>query len=129
MKKLIAMIGVLSLVVLLTGSAYGLDIQLSPRTLVLSSGGHQLTIHTDVPYRAVDGAILDIGDSSDVAISTFADDCGNLVVRCRKDAVEDAVGDFRGRFTTIDVTLWVTYVDEDLKTVDTSATETLRVKK
>jgi hypothetical protein len=89
--------------------------------LVLSSGGDQLTIHTDIPYLDVDTVGLDIGESTGVSVVTWADDCGNLVVRCSKEAVSEAVGDFDGRFTTVDVTL----------TVNGSAldTEVLRVRK
>ena len=121
MKRICAQIGVVCLVVLLTSSAFGLDIQLSPRTLVLSSGGDQLTIHTDFPYLAADSVTLDIGDTSEVSVATFADDRGNLVVRCSKEAVKTAVGDFDGRFTTVDVTLTVNNSAQD--------SEILRVRK
>jgi hypothetical protein len=107
MARLLAKIGVVCFVAMLTGSALGLEIQLAPRTLVLSSGGDQLTIHTDFPYVAVDGVTLDIGDNSGVSVVTWDDDCGNLVVRCSKDAVRTAVGDFEGKFTTVNVTLTV----------------------
>ena len=63
MKKLCAMTAIMCAVVLLTGSAFGLEIQLSPRTLVLSSGGDQLTIHTDFPYKSAEEVTLDIGDT------------------------------------------------------------------
>jgi hypothetical protein len=46
------------------------------------------------------------------------------VVRCTKAAVKDAVGEFEGKFTTVDVTLTVTFGD-----VSDWATETLRVRK
>ena len=121
MKKLCAQIGVVCLVVLLATSAYALEIQLQPRTLVLSSGGDQLTIHTDFPYLAVGSVTLDIGGTSGVSVVTWDDDCGNLVVRCSKEAVRAAVGDFDGRFTTVDVTLTVNNSAQD--------SEILRVRK
>ena len=109
MRKLVAMISVMCAAVLLSASAFGLEIQLGPRTLVLSSGGDQLTIHTNVGFSAVDGVTLDIGDihlmEDDLAM--WADSCGNLVVRCSKEDVEEAVGDFDGLFKEIDVTLTV----------------------
>ena len=126
MKKLCAKMGVVCVAALLTSSAFGLEIQLAPRTLVLSSGGDQLTIHTDFPYVAADDAILDIGDTPGVYVVTWADDCGNLVVRCSKKAVSEAVGDFDGRFTKVDVTLTVKYDDNSKST---SAFEELRVRK
>ena len=121
MQRLCARIGVVCVVALLASSAFGLEIQLGPRTLVLSSGGDQLTIHTDFAYKSVEGVTLDIGDTSDVYVVTWEDDCGNLVVRCSKDAVKVAVGDFDGRFTTVDVTLTVNNSAQD--------SEILRVRK
>lgn len=125
MRKLCAKIGVVCVAVLLTSSAFGLEIQLGPRTLVLSSGGDQLTIHTDFNYVDVDDVTLDIGDTTGVSIVTWADDCGNLVARCSKDDVADAVGDFRGKFTRVMVTLTVDYDDDKW----VSDSEVLRVRK
>ena len=125
MKKLCAKIGVVCVAVLLAGSAFGgeLDIQLAPRTLVLSSGGDQLTIHTNFPYAATDSAVLDIGDTCVVDPVTFSDDCGNLVVRCSKSVVAEEVKnyDFERRFTTVPVTLTVND--------SASAAKVLRVRK
>ncbi len=101
MKMLCAKIAVVCVAALLTSSAFGLEIQVAPQTLVLSSGGDQLTVHTDFPYLAVDNVTLDIGNNTAVKVVTWADDCGNLVVRCSKDAVRVAVGDFNGRFATV----------------------------
>ena len=127
MKKLYATIGVVCVTVMLTGSAFGLEIQLGPRTLVLSSGGDQLTIHTDCPFGAVEGVTLDIGGATEVELEdTWADDCGNLVVRCTKETVAEAVGDFDDKFTEVDVTLTVAYKDGS---APDSATEILRVRK
>jgi hypothetical protein len=124
MKRLFAVVCAVCIAAVMTGSALGLEIQLGPQTLVLSSGGDQLTIHTDFPYRMVDEVYLDIGDD-DVSVVTWADDCGNLVARCSKNAVKEAVGDFDGKFTTVDVKLIVW--DLDGKHVE--GVETLRVRK
>ena len=121
MKRLCTLVGAVCVVALMTGSALGLEIQLGPRTLVLSSGGDQLTIHTDFPYWAAGSVTLDIGGNSDVPIATWSDDCGNLVARCSKDDVEETVGDFDGKFTTVEVILTVNESD--------SNSETLRVRK
>lgn len=126
MKELGAKVAVMCVVVLLASSAFGLEIQLGPRTLVLSSGGDQLTIHTDFPFAAVDGVTLDIGGTLVSEVAIWEDDCGYLVARCSKEAVEEVVGnDFEGRFTTVGVTL---AVESDILGAD-SATETLRVRK
>lgn len=127
MMKLCATIGVVCAAAMLTSGAFGLDIQLQPQTLVLSSGGDQLTIHTDFRYSAAEAVALDIGNTPDVGIRTWADSCGNLVVRCSKAAVEDEVGDFDDRFTTVAVTLTVFYGEDGEDSV--SDTEVLRVRK
>ena len=119
MKKLCATIGVVCVAALLTRSAFGLEIQLAPQTLVLSSGGDQLTIHTDFPYLDAVSVNLYVGNTG-VDVETWDDDCGNLVVRCSKDDVKPIVGDFDGRFTTVTVTLTVN---------SASASEILRVRK
>ena len=113
MKKLCATIGVVCVAALLTGSAFGLEIQLAPQTLVLSSGGDQLTIHTDFPYLDAVSVNLYVGNTG-VDVETWDDDCGNL------DDVKPIVGDFDGRFTTVTVTLTVN---------SASASEILRVRK
>ena len=92
----------------------GLEMQLAPRTLVLSSGGDQLTIHTDFPFELAADVALIIGGVPIDSIKTWPDDCGDLVVRCTKDDVKAVLGKFDGRFTTINVTL-VVNSEEDTK--------------
>lgn len=93
--------------VLSTGSILALEIQVAPGTLVLSSKGGNLTVHTDVRYTpdadvclVVDGTVVD-------DVVTFADDCGNLVVQCSKEAAAAAIRPFEGKTTTVTVTLVV----------------------
>ena len=52
----------------------------------------------------------------DVAVYTFADNLGNLVAQCTKEAVKGAVGEFEGKFTTTTVGLTVNgdYAEEDI---------------
>lgn len=116
MKKLCASFCVL---MFLAGSAVALEIQVAPQTLVLSSSGGQLTVHTDVPFAMAEAVSLEV-DGTVIEVNTFADNCGNLVAQCSKDAAADAIGDFEGNTTTVTVTLTV---DGD------SASEDIRVKK
>jgi hypothetical protein len=46
-------------------------------------------------------------DGTDVAVTTFADNCGNLVAQCSKEVAKAAIQDFSGRTTQVPVTLSV----------------------
>jgi hypothetical protein len=131
MKKLGVKAATVCMVALLAGSAFGfdLDIQLSPPTLVLSSGGDQLTIHTNFPHSAVDDVTLVIAGNDVTVENTWADDCGDLVVRCSKEAVREAVGPFEDKFTEVDVTLTVTATPESGLDDPLPGSATLRVRK
>ena len=119
MKKVFVLTVVLAIVTFMAGVGFALSIQVAPQTLVLSSGGGKLTVHTDIPFGMADDVTLDI-DGVEVAVTTFADDCGNLVAQCTKEAAKEAIGDFSEKTKTVTVTLTV---DGD------SASEDIRVKK
>jgi hypothetical protein len=103
----------------LAGIAHALTIRVAPRVLVLSSEGGRLTVHTDVPYADANDVLLAV-NGINTEVVTFADDRGNLVAQCDKHDIEEAVGDFDGKWTTAIVTLNVN---------DESASETLSIKK
>ena len=119
MKKLSVLVGVFCALVLLSSSVFALDIQVAPQTIVLSAGGGKLSVHTDVPLAMVDSVSLAVNGTT-IKASIFADDCGNLVARCSKEAVKDVIGDFEGKTTTATVALTVN---------GDSDQETIRVKK
>jgi hypothetical protein len=104
-------------------SAAGLEIRVAPRTLVLSSGGGQFTVHTDVPFDEdmdVDDVSLAVNGEC-VDVQTIFPDCrGNLVAQCTKADVAAIIGDFSGNWTTATVALTV---DGD------SASEDINVRK
>lgn len=106
MKKLCVLATALCLVGLLAGPSLGLEIRVAPGTLVLSSAGGSVTVHTDVPYDPALVASLYVGEDY-VAVETFPDDCGNLVAQCSKEAVKAVIGEFEGKFTTVRFTLEV----------------------
>lgn len=119
MKRLFVLTGALVFFAFLANVGLALDIQVAPQTLVLSSGGGNLTVHTDVPFGLAETVALDVNGTG-LDIITFADDCGNLVAQCSKEAAKAAIGDFEGKTTVATVTLAVN---------GDSASEDIRVKK
>lgn len=100
MKKTLTLALVASLVLcLLAVDAYsrrggepndGVVIMISPRALVLdSAGGAAVTVHTNLPLGSVDRSSVEL--SGIPAISTFADDRGNLVAKFDDIAVKNIV--------------------------------------
>ena len=83
-----------------------LEIRVAPSTLVLSSGGGNLTVHTNVAYSLESDVLLEV-EGKEIEPRTFADDRGFLVAQCGKGEAAAAIGDFEGRFTTAEVTLTV----------------------
>jgi hypothetical protein len=104
---------------LVVSAAVSLEIRVAPSTLVLSSGGGNLTVHTNVPYSLAGDVLLEV-EGQEMGVRTFADNRGFLVAQCGKDDAGEAIGDWEGNFTTAEVRL----------TVDgASATGTILVRK
>jgi len=116
------------IVLLVVGSVVGLawankacrrsdsiDIMVSPNTLVLGSGCDAVTVHSNIPYGTVAAGTVTIND---VAVTTWADDCGDLVARISVVAL-DVLGP--GELT---ITLRGDYVAGN----DFEACETIAVK-
>jgi hypothetical protein len=99
----------------------GLEIQVSPQNLVLSSQGGKLTVHTDVPYGGNDQEVeLWIRGEMVAGFGTFPDNQGNLVVQIDRERAKELIEEFEGKFTTAVVGL---AVDGDY------AEQTITVKK
>jgi hypothetical protein len=114
MRLVLAFIGLIALGALAGSSACALEIQVAPQTLVVSSGGDNLTVHTNFPGFPPAGmpVILDItpwgGAITELPIiGQWVDDCGFYVVRCDRQTAADAVGPFDGKRTTAVVTLTI----------------------
>lgn len=112
MKCVLAFSALLVLGTLVAGDVRGLEIQVGPRTLVVSSGGDHVTVHTDFQGWPESESLLEIapegGATTTVTIvDEFLDDCGFYVVRCNRQAAAAAVGEFQGKQTTAIVTLTV----------------------
>jgi len=106
-------------VALVAVNLYALEIRVAPHSLVASSNGGKLTVHTDIPYGMAEEVSLEVNGTS-VGIYTFADSLGNLVAQTTKEAVVGVVGDFDGKTTTATITLTVN---------GDSDSEDIRVKK
>ena len=119
MKQISIFVGIFCVLAILSSSVFALEIQVSPQTLVLSSSGGKLSVHTDVPFSMAGSVSLTINGTA-VDAYTFADDCGDLVAQCSKTAVKAVIGDFDGKTTTATVALTVN---------GDSDQETIRVKK
>lgn len=102
MKRFCISVCMLFALMFMASGAYALDIQVAPQMLVLSSIGGQFTVHTDVPFSTAQTVVLEINGTV-IAANTFADDCGNLVARCDKEAAKEVIG----TATTATITLTV----------------------
>jgi len=102
MKKLCVLATALCVVALFANNVLGLNIRVAPTTLVLSSDGGSVTVHTDVPFDPELSVSLYV-DGKSVDVETFDDDRGNLVAQCTKEAVKDEIDDFDEKF------IWVTF--------------------
>ena len=66
------------------------EIRIAPETLNLRSSGTVVTVHTDVPYDAVDVYSVYLGG---VVIEAWkADDCGDFVAKFPMQAIKDIDG-------------------------------------
>ncbi len=106
------LVALLVLATFVVGDVLGLEIQVAPRTLVVSSGGDNVTIHTDFPGVPDATVSLQIGPAGGAASTVtitedWVDDCGFYVVRCDRLAAAEAVGEFEGKTTTATVTVCV----------------------
>ncbi|MBN2215898.1 MAG: hypothetical protein JW719_00845 [Pirellulales bacterium] len=102
---------------LLVSDSLGLDITVSPHVLVVKAPGEVVTVHTDIAYGAVGDCMLNVNGSG-LAVTTFADNCGNLVVQCSRADVVAVLGDGA---TTADFTLTVDTVAGSFSASDSVA--------
>ena len=113
MRRMIAFIALFALATFVAGDVMGLEIQVGPQTIVESSGGDNVTVHTDFPGEPEGlSVILEIGPKGGTAkgvdiVDAWVDDCGFYVVRCDRQAAVSAVGDFEGKFTDAIVDLYI----------------------
>jgi len=86
---------VLVLVLVLSGTVMAaednLKIQVSPNVINLSSNGGSFSIHAEISYSLVEEENLGItvNDEPILELTTFADDRGELVVKCEIDYIKE----------------------------------------
>jgi len=85
------------LVISITGTVFAedgtIDMEVSPHVLNIESNGGSISIHTDIGFGFVEDATVEVNGEEIEVISTFADDCGNLVVICDIEEVKEIVKD------------------------------------
>jgi len=83
------------------------DVQLSPNTISLHSNGGVISLHVDINYGLVVTEDLELVLNEEFPVSilyTFADDRGDLVIKCSIDEVKEIVSVSEGT-ATFDLTV------------------------
>jgi len=84
-----------------------IEVVVSPNVLNLQSNGGSVSLHTDINYNLVDGVELEV-EGYFPEIRTFADDRGDLVVKCDIDTIKGMVSEGTATFNlTVDTTYGV----------------------
>ena len=68
-----------------------IDMVVSPNVLNIESNGGSISIHTNIGYVSPADTTLVINGTEIDDVSTFLDNCGNLVVKCNIDEVKTIV--------------------------------------
>ena len=95
------------------------DVQLSPNTISLNSIGGVISLHVDINYSLVVTEDLELVLNEEFPIDilyTFADDRGDLVIKCSIDEVKELVSVSEGTATfdlTVVTTGGTTYTGTD----------------
>jgi hypothetical protein len=100
-----------------------IEIQVSPSTLNIASGGEVVTVHTDIAYSIVEGASVTLND---IEISWWKmDDRGYFVAKFTMDEVKALAGNLKEP-VEIDLTLaGIAKVGEE--SIEFSGSETITV--
>ena len=71
------------------GEPFPIEIDVAPNTLNIQSQGTVVTVHTDIPFAAVDALSVSLNY---IEIRSYkADNCGNFVAKFLMSAVKDLV--------------------------------------
>ncbi len=85
------------------GEALPIDIDVAPNTLNIQSQGTVVTVHTDIPFAAVEASSVTLND---IEIKSYkADNCGNFVAKFLMSAVKDLVDEGHLELGIIKLTL------------------------
>ena len=67
------------------------EVTVSPNMLALNSAGGSVSLHADISYSLVEGTSLTVDGENLPVLYTFADDRGDLVVKCSIDTLKGMV--------------------------------------
>lgn len=90
-----------------------IEIQVSPNTINLTSNGGALSIHAVISYNSVNQVELSVDGQSVTEFSTFADDRGELVVRCNIEMIKSMVSEGTATFDLVMYTAAGTHTGTD----------------
>ena len=69
------------------------EVMVSPNVLALNSNGGSVSLHTDISYSLVTGMSLTVNGLYMLIAYTFADDLGDLVVKCDINELKELVSE------------------------------------
>lgn len=90
-----------------------IQIQVSPNTINLASKGGVVSIHAVISYNSVTGVELAVDGRNVSEFTTFADDRGELVVRCDLETIKSMVSEGTATFDLVMYTATGTHTGTD----------------
>ena len=70
-----------------------IEVVASPNVLALNSIGGSVSLHTDISFSLVENISLTVNGEDMPITGTFADDRGNLVIKCDIDTLKEMVSE------------------------------------
>jgi len=110
-KQLIKVLLISTLLILALSGAVladdnSVEVMVSPNVLAINSNGGSVSLHADISYYQVTGTSLTVNGLDIPILNTFADDRGDLVVKCSiaelKDMVSEETAIFELTVSTVD---------------------------
>jgi hypothetical protein len=77
------------------------EIQVSPNTINLKSNGGVFSIHAVISYSSVTQVELSVDGQNVSEFTTFADDRGELVVRCSLEKIKSMISEGTATFVLV----------------------------
>jgi len=97
----------------LLGNVFALEIQVSPAVLVVKAKAacDCITIHTGVPYDTTAPESVTVNGANIAIVGTFADNRGDLVIKCSRSEVSDKLESTEERPSQATFVVTVTFAD------------------
>ena len=90
-----------------------IEVALSPNVLAINSNGGSVSLHADIKYSLVKETSLTVNGLDMPIADTFADDRGDLVVKCDIGILEDRVSEGTATFELTVITADDEYTGTD----------------